>query len=72
LPSTFGTLFPQMAAPSPSQRACAQALLGDGPVLAVVEGLTGSGKTEAALGLAARLISSGRAAGIYFALNGAH
>ncbi len=65
---SFKTLFPQIEDPSPSQRACAEAALGDGPVLAVVEDLTGSGKTEAALALAARLISTGRAAGIYFAL----
>lgn len=39
-----------------------------GPCLAFLEDLTGSGKTEAALILAQRLISSGKASGIYWAL----
>jgi CRISPR-associated endonuclease/helicase Cas3 len=40
----------------------------DGPVLCLLEDLTGSGKTEAALMLAHRLMASGRAGGLYLAL----
>lgn len=40
----------------------------EGPFLAVIEDVTGSGKTEAALLLAARLLADGRADGLYFAL----
>jgi CRISPR-associated endonuclease/helicase Cas3 len=40
----------------------------DGPILAVIEDLTGSGKTEAAMVLAHRLIAAGRAGGLFFAL----
>lgn len=58
---------------SPLQEAARTCALPDGPVLAIVEDVTGAGKTEAALLLAARLIApdaSGRrrASGLYFAL----
>ena len=39
-----------------------------GPVLAVIEDLTGSGKTEAAVTLAHRLLAAGRADGIFLGL----
>ena len=42
--------------------------LPDGPALFVIEDETGSGKTEAALMLAHRLMRSGRAEGLYVAL----
>ena len=42
--------------------------LPNGPVLAVIEDATGAGKTEAALILAHRMIASGRARGLFFAL----
>ncbi len=62
-------LFPHIAsAPSPLQVAAAEVALGSGPRLFVLEDLTGSGKTEAALILAQRLMGAGRADGIYFAL----
>jgi len=65
----IGLLFPQIAkCPSQLQQAAATIELGDGPQLFVLEDLTGSGKTEAALILAQRLMSSGRADGIFFAL----
>ena len=52
----------------PMQAAAETAVLPDGPVLALVEDMTGAGKTEAALILAYRMIASGRARGLFFAL----
>ena len=52
----------------PMQRAARAAPLPDGPVLVMMEDATGSGKTEAALILAQRLIAAGRAGGLYTAL----
>ena len=42
--------------------------LGEGPALAVIEDVTGSGKTEAAIVLAHRMMQAGKAEGIYVAL----
>lgn len=53
---------------SPLQEMALACPLGKGPVLAVVEDLTGAGKTEAALLIAARLIRERRADGLFFAL----
>ncbi len=44
------------------------ALLEEGPCLAFLEDLTGSGKTEAALILAFRMMARGKAGGLYWAL----
>ena len=52
----------------PMQRAAETVQFEDGPVLVLMEDLTGSGKTESALILAHRLIASGRGRGLYFAL----
>lgn len=52
----------------PMQAAVAEAVLPEGPVLALVEDLTGAGKTEAALILAQRMMLAGKAGGFYFAL----
>lgn len=52
----------------PMQSAAESATLPDGPVLALIEDATGSGKTEAALIFAHRMIASGRARGLFFAL----
>ncbi|RMD48490.1 MAG: CRISPR-associated helicase Cas3' [Alphaproteobacteria bacterium] len=52
----------------PLQRAAAQTPLTDGPMLAVLEDETGSGKTEAALILAQRMMRAGKGQGLYFAL----
>lgn len=65
----IGDLFPKIASqPSPLQEAAADVALGDGAQLFFLEDLTGSGKTEAALVLAHRLMSDGKADGLYFAL----
>ena len=67
-PRTFAELTAQSFEPSPMQQWAAEVALPEGPLLAVLEDETGSGKTEAALMLAHRLIASGRAEGIYLAL----
>ena len=70
-PAPFGglrRLFPGIALPSPVQLWAETVTLPGGPVLAVIEDVTGSGKTEAAVTLAHRLIASGRADGIYLGL----
>ncbi|WP_242393191.1 CRISPR-associated helicase Cas3' [Anaeromyxobacter oryzisoli] len=62
-------LFPAIAGrASPLQTSAATVDLGAGPQLFVLEDLTGSGKTEAALTLAHRLMAAGRADGLFFAL----
>lgn len=53
---------------SPLQHMLADMALPDGPVLTIAEDVTGSGKTEAAVMLAARLVADGRATGLFFAL----
>ena len=58
----------QKAAPSPMQRWAEKVALPSGPTLFMIEDETGSGKTEAALMLAHRLIASGAADGLYVAL----
>lgn len=52
----------------PMQQATLSVTLGEGPQLAVLEDATGTGKTEAALILAHRMIATGRARGLFFAL----
>lgn len=52
----------------PMQVAATRIGLGDGPVLAILEDETGSGKTEAALLLAHRMLLAGRGDGLFFAL----
>ena len=70
-PAPFGglrRLFPGVTLPSPVQRWAEEVPLPPGPILTVIEDLTGSGKTEAALTLAHRLLASGRANGVFMAL----
>ena len=55
-------------APRPMQAWAERVALPDGPLLALIEDDTGSGKTEAAVMLAHRLMAAGRAAGFYVAL----
>lgn len=52
----------------PMQSACAEVAITDGPFLAILEDETGSGKTEAALILAQRMLLAGKGRGLYFAL----
>lgn len=53
---------------SPVQTFAETAMLPDGPCLVIIEDVTGSGKTEAAVTLAHRFMASGRASGLYIAL----
>ena len=53
---------------SPMQRAALDADLPAGPALAIIEDATGSGKTEAALMLAHRMMQAGKGDGLFFAL----
>ncbi len=61
-------LFPRIDAPSPIQHWAENVSLPRGPVLAVIEDVTGSGKTEAAITLAHRLLAFDRAWGVFLAL----
>ena len=61
-------IFPHIERPSPLQRFAEQVPLPAGPNLFVLEDATGSGKTEAALVLAHRLMAAGKGSGLYFAL----
>lgn len=64
-----GDLLPEIAANlSPLQQQVSETALPEGPLLAIIEDVTGAGKTEAALLLAARLLKADRAEGLYFAL----
>ena len=65
-PSANGPLFTFPL--RPMQAACTETPMPEGPMLALVEDETGSGKTEAALILAQRMLMSGKATGLYFAL----
>ena len=66
---TPGHILPEIAQIlSPLQQSVLKLALSDGPRLAIIEDVTGSGKTEAAVLLAARLLEAGRADGLYFAL----
>ncbi|MGE0258101.1 MAG: CRISPR-associated helicase Cas3' [Alphaproteobacteria bacterium] len=63
-----GSLFPEIAAARPLQSWAETVALPDGPLLVTIEDATGSGKTEAALVLAHRLMAAGHGTGIFFAL----
>lgn len=67
---TFASLFPQLAehAPHPLQQMAGSLPLAPGPQLFILEDLTGGGKTEAALLLAARLMAAGHGSGIFVGL----
>lgn len=69
-PSSDGSkrVLPETDEPRPMQTAVKEIGLPDGPVLALIEDATGSGKTEAALILAARMMEAGKGDGFFFAL----
>ncbi len=54
--------------PRPMQKLAMTVPLTDGPQLVIVEDATGSGKTEAAIMLAARMMEAEKGEGLYFAL----
>jgi len=62
-------LFPSISVAAATAQSWAETVqLPEGPLLAIIEDLTGSGKTEAALTLAHRLMAAGRADGLFMAL----
>lgn len=65
---TMRDLFGAELTPTPVQSWAGDLALPAGPILALIEDVTGSGKTEAAILLAHRLIAAGRADGLFFAL----
>jgi CRISPR-associated endonuclease/helicase Cas3 len=69
-PSQAGltTLFPKLTKPSPLQAWANDHALPTDPALVMLEDVTGAGKTEAAVMLAHRLMSSGRADGFFIGL----
>ena len=64
----YDALIGTTASPTPMQDWTRSVQLPGGPALFMIEDETGSGKTEAALMLAHRLMASGRADGLYVAL----
>ena len=69
LAPSLARISPRAAAsPRPMQRLAQELPLGVGPQLILIEDATGSGKTEAALLIAARMIEAGLGEGVYFAL----
>lgn len=67
-PSGFSGLFPRISSPTPLQKFVEQCPLGSSQQLFILEDVTGSGKTEAALLLAGRLMAAGRGKGFFIAL----
>jgi len=61
-------LFPEIEEPSPLQEYVSSCEIPLGPQLFILEEATGSGKTEAALTIAHRLMAAGLAEGIFMAL----
>jgi CRISPR-associated endonuclease/helicase Cas3 len=64
----LANIFPELASARPVQFWAENVALPDGPALFTIEDGTGSGKTEAALVLAHRLMAAGRGNGLFFAL----
>lgn len=61
-------LFSYVSEPTPLQQLVAAMQLQKGPKLFILEDVTGAGKTEAAVVLASRIMSSGEADGLYIGL----
>ena len=68
VPNGAAKVLPKSTLARPMQAAVAEIDLPDGPVMGLMEDATGSGKTEAALILAARMMAAGKGDGIFFAL----
>jgi CRISPR-associated endonuclease/helicase Cas3 len=66
--SGFSGLFPHIPVPTPLQAFVDQCPIGSSPQLFILEDVTGSGKTEAALILAGRLMAAGCGNGLFVAL----
>jgi CRISPR-associated endonuclease/helicase Cas3 len=66
--SGFSILFPKIAVPTPLQTFVDHCPIGNSPQLFILEDVTGSGKTEAALLLAGRLMTAGCGNGFFVAL----
>lgn len=65
---SFAEFFPSIATPTPLQQWAATMDFDGTPSLFIVEDVTGSGKTEAALLLANRIMAAGAANGLFIAL----
>ncbi|HGG61188.1 MAG TPA: CRISPR-associated helicase Cas3', partial [Gammaproteobacteria bacterium] len=61
-------LFHYLETPTPLQQACLDLPIKAEPQLFILEDVTGAGKTEAALILAARLMAAGQGQGVYIGL----
>jgi CRISPR-associated endonuclease/helicase Cas3 len=68
LTTGMASLFPNISEPSPLQNFSSFCELSQGAQLLILEDITGSGKTEAALTVAHRLMAAGFADGIFMAL----
>jgi CRISPR-associated endonuclease/helicase Cas3 len=67
--SGLSRIFPAFAkSPTPLQKYCNDAIIENKPQMWILEDVTGSGKTEAALTLASRIISNRLADGVFIAL----
>jgi len=64
----FTALFPEIVSPSPLQSWAIDTPVTSGPQIHLLEDVTGAGKTEAAVMLAHRMISTGCADGFFIAL----
>jgi len=65
---SISELFSYIAVPTPLQKFVSECPIDDAPQLFILEDVTGSGKTEAALLLAGRLMAAGRGNGLFVAL----
>ena len=65
---SFSKLFQNLPKPTPLQGFTAECAVETLPQLFILEDVTGSGKTEAALFLARRLMAKGAGKGIFIAL----
>ena len=67
-PAREAKILPPNMIARPMQDLCKCVKLPEGPMMAIIEDVTGAGKTEAALILANRMLGSNRGRGLFFAL----